>query len=103
MHELRRAEIHSCAEEVSSSELRFANPPLCPYAPLVQSEIDRFLLYLATEAGLSTNYQLSNQRSLEGFAAWAEKIHQVMEVTAVRETHLTEFLSRVFGYDPPRH
>ncbi len=59
----------------------------------MQSEIDRFLLYLATEAGLSTNYQLSNQRSLEGFAAWAEKIHQVMEVTAVRETHLTEFLS----------
>lgn len=36
-------------------------------------EIDRFILYLATEKGLSTAYQLSTRRSLEGFAAWAEK------------------------------
>ena len=36
-------------------------------------DIDRFILYLATEKGLSTAYQLSTRRSLEGFAIWAEK------------------------------
>ena len=36
-------------------------------------DIDRFILYLATEKGLSTVYQLSPRRSLEGFASWAEK------------------------------
>jgi integrase/recombinase XerD len=36
-------------------------------------DIDRFILYLATEKGLSTAYQLSTRRSLEGFAAWAKK------------------------------
>lgn len=30
------------------------------------AEIEKFLMYLATERGLSTNYQLSVQRSLEG-------------------------------------
>lgn len=34
------------------------------------SLIDRFLLYLAAERGLSVNYRLSVQRSLERFADW---------------------------------
>ena len=59
----------------------------------MQAEIDRFLLYLATEAGLSTNYQLSNQRSLEGFAQWAGERKELREVGLVTERHLTEFLS----------
>ncbi len=36
-----------------------------------EKEIERFIRYLATEKGLSTAYQLSTRRSLEGFAAWA--------------------------------
>jgi integrase/recombinase XerD len=32
--------------------------------------IDQFILYLATERGLSENYQLSTRRSLEEFAKW---------------------------------
>jgi integrase/recombinase XerD len=36
----------------------------------MQGEIDLFLLYLATERGLSTNYQLSTRSSLERFAEW---------------------------------
>lgn len=36
----------------------------------MQGEIELFLLYLATERGLSTNYQLSTRSSLERFAAW---------------------------------
>ena len=38
--------------------------------PNLEELIDQFLLYLATERGLSTNYQLSTQRSLEAFAKW---------------------------------
>lgn len=34
--------------------------------------IDTFILYLATERGLSDNYQLSTRRSLESFAGWLE-------------------------------
>lgn len=36
----------------------------------MEREIDAFILYLATERGLSVNYQLSTRRSLETFAAW---------------------------------
>ena len=36
----------------------------------MQGEIDSFLLYLATERGLSTNYQISTRSSLERFAEW---------------------------------
>ncbi len=35
--------------------------------------IERFILYLATERGLSVNYQLSTRQSLEGLAAWLLK------------------------------
>lgn len=45
-------------------------------APL-PSLIDRFLLYLAAERGLSVNYRLSVQRTLERFADWcAEHGHE---------------------------
>jgi integrase/recombinase XerD len=38
----------------------------------VNAEIDQFILYLATERGLSDNYQLSTRASLELFAQWAK-------------------------------
>ena len=37
----------------------------------MNAEIDQFILYLATERGLSDNYQLSTRASLELFAKWA--------------------------------
>ena len=37
----------------------------------MNAEIDHFILYLATERGLSDNYQLSTRSSLEHFAKWA--------------------------------
>ena len=37
----------------------------------MNAEIDQFILYLATERGLSDNYQLSTRGSLELFAKWA--------------------------------
>lgn len=55
-------------------------------------DIDRFILYLATEKGLSTAYQLSTRRSLEGFASWAEK-QGVSTWPDVQLPQLTSFLS----------
>ena len=40
---------------------------------LVEDAIESFISYLAVERGLSDNYQLSTQRSLNDFAAWAAK------------------------------
>lgn len=37
----------------------------------MKAEIDQFILYLATERGLSDNYQLSTRGSLELFVKWA--------------------------------
>ena len=37
-----------------------------------ETALDSFLLYLATERGLSTNYQLSVRQSLEHFLKWAQ-------------------------------
>jgi integrase/recombinase XerD len=39
----------------------------------VRTAIEDFILYLATERGLSENYQLSTRLSLEGFTHWLER------------------------------
>ncbi len=39
----------------------------------MRESIDDFILYLATERGLSDNYQISTRLSLEGFTAWLER------------------------------
>jgi len=40
----------------------------------MEQSIESFIRYLAVERGLSDNYQLSTQRSLNDFASWcAEK------------------------------
>jgi integrase/recombinase XerD len=40
---------------------------------VLRTDIEDFILFLATERGLSDNYQLSTRLSLEGFAAWLER------------------------------
>jgi integrase/recombinase XerD len=57
----------------------------------MQGDIESFLLYLATERGLSTNYQLSTRASLERFAQWAAS-RGVDSVTNVMPPLLSEFL-----------
>ena len=50
----------------------------------MEADIDLFIRFLATERGLSDNYQLSTRRSLTEFAAWcagARKITAPSEVT----------------------
>lgn len=56
-----------------------------------EEAIDRFVLFLATERGLSDNYQLSTRQSLEAFAAWAE-LRGVREVGAVTTDEMTAYL-----------
>jgi integrase/recombinase XerD len=58
-----------------------------------QSAIDQFLLYLATERGLSENYQLSTRRSLEEFADWAAKRKELTEPGQVESAQLSDYLA----------
>jgi len=57
----------------------------------MQGDIDSFLLYLATERGLSTNYQLSTRSSLERFSAWASE-HGITSAGEVIPPLLSDFL-----------
>src|SRR5258708_7222557 len=54
--------------------------------------IDAFILYLATEKGLSGNYQLSNRRSLQELAAWCDA-RGLLDPASVQTTELTDYLS----------
>jgi len=56
-------------------------------------EIEQFLMYLATERGLSTNYQLIIQRSLEAFAKWSETAEGITGLRSVTPGHITDFLA----------
>ncbi|CAN5318846.1 site-specific tyrosine recombinase XerD [soil metagenome] len=53
--------------------------------------IEQFLYYLAIERGLSENYQLSTQRSLESFADWIGK--NGIPLTSVDPQHITDYLT----------
>jgi integrase/recombinase XerD len=58
----------------------------------VEPEIEEFLRYLSVERGLSVNYQLSTQRSLETFADWFSKHAGKSQVGDVEPGHLTNYL-----------
>ena len=55
--------------------------------------IDEFILFLATERGLSDNYQLSTRRSLEGLAGWLKKKHRIESPGAITIDHLSAYLA----------
>lgn len=58
----------------------------------MQREIDGFILYLATEKGLSDNYQLSIRGALEAFSAWASKGRGLTGWQSVTLGNLTDYL-----------
>ena len=58
---------------------------------LLPAAIDRFILFLATERGLSVNYQISTRQSLEGFTEWGAK-RGVSEVEGIQLQQLTDYL-----------
>ena len=57
--------------------------------------IDQFILYLATERGLSENYQLSTRRSLEEFAEWISKERNGPDEITIED--LTSYLAQRKG------
>lgn len=59
----------------------------------MQTAIEDFIIHLATERGLSDNYQLSTRLSLEAFALWLGKTHSLSAPAAVTREHLTEFIA----------
>ena len=63
----------------------------------MRAALEDFLLYLATERGLSVNYQLSTRLSLEGFALWLERRKLAV---AMGQAGLDELLKN--GDEPPR-
>jgi len=54
--------------------------------------IDSFILHLATERGHSDNYQLLVRRTLERFAAWAQKDRSISDIAKVSTIDLTDYL-----------
>ena len=59
----------------------------------VLPRIDHFILHLATERGLSTNYQILVRQVLEAFASWAKEGPQIEDVAKVTTNHLTDYLA----------
>jgi integrase/recombinase XerD len=59
----------------------------------VEGLIDQFLLYLATERGLSTNYQLSTRRSLETFVKWLARHARISSPAHVEPGHFADYLA----------
>src|ERR1700677_259863 len=53
----------------------------------MQAEIDQFILYLATERGLSANYQISTRISLEAFAKWLSGSRETTDTDPRKVTH----------------
>src|SRR5256886_7611617 len=58
----------------------------------VESAIESFIRYLAVERGLSDNYQLSTQRSLNGFASWCARQRKIDNPRAVTLPMISEYL-----------
>ncbi len=63
-----------------------------PSAFSLPPSLETFLLYLATERGLSTNYQLSTRGSLERFFDWLKNVAAITSEQEVTSKHLHDFL-----------
>ncbi|MGV3659560.1 MAG: tyrosine recombinase [Prosthecobacter sp.] len=60
----------------------------------MQEFIDGFIIHLATERGLSVNYQLLVRRFLEAFASWFQMRHQSDRPADVTTDHVAGFLAQ---------
>lgn len=57
----------------------------------METSIESFMMFLATEKGLSTSYQLSVRQSLDGFTTWCKK-KEIQHPAEIRTDHLSQFL-----------
>jgi integrase/recombinase XerD len=60
----------------------------------LESAIDDFILYLATERGLSENYQLSTRQSLEDFGEWLARSKEITDPCSITLEHITNYLAQ---------
>ncbi|MES2705923.1 MAG: site-specific tyrosine recombinase XerD [Verrucomicrobiota bacterium] len=58
------------------------------------SALERFIIFLAAERGLSVNYQISNRQSLEALISWLRETRGVQTPDMVTLEHLTDYLGR---------
>lgn len=59
----------------------------------VEEEIDAFVRFLATERGLSDNYQLSTRRSLAEFADWCAATKKITHIGQITQPVISEYLA----------
>jgi integrase/recombinase XerD len=60
----------------------------------LESAIDDLITWMASERGLSLNYQISTRRSLEGFAKWIQENANVEQaISAIRTEELSAYLA----------
>jgi len=59
----------------------------------VEQEIDSFIRFLATERGLSDNYQLSTRRSLTEFAEWCASAKKITAAHEVTQPAISDYLA----------
>jgi integrase/recombinase XerD len=74
--------------------MTFCHHPMPCHATSVLELIDGFILHLATERGLSVNYQVLVRRFLEAFASWFKEKHQSEKPAAVTTEHIAGFLAQ---------
>ena len=61
--------------------------------PAMEEAIEQFILYLATERGLSENYQVSTRRSLEEFAKWMASVKKIAAPDGMTLAVITDYLA----------
>ncbi|MEO6847101.1 MAG: site-specific tyrosine recombinase/integron integrase [Chthoniobacterales bacterium] len=59
----------------------------------MQDFIEQFILYIATEKGLSTNYQISMRQCLEEFLKWKQTKDAAVSAGSCELEELTDYLS----------
>ncbi|MDP9099385.1 MAG: site-specific tyrosine recombinase XerD [Verrucomicrobiota bacterium] len=59
----------------------------------MEQEIDSFIRFLATERGLSDNYQLSTRRSLTEFTEWCSSAKKITAVGEVTQPMISDYLA----------
>ena len=59
----------------------------------MEGEIDLFIRFLATERGLSENYQVSTRRSLSEFAAWCSSARAISSPAEVTLPLISDYLA----------
>ena len=81
-----------CSTQKPAEIIRHGARHLGKYPLPMSSDIEEFLMYLATERGLSESYQLLVQRSLDVFSDWLGKNTTVQSWQAIEPRQITDFL-----------